>query len=134
MKSVCLQCGTNFNWDKPTVVAWIGDKLLSFCSTKCRHAFLNAKLSNPICAREGCDRRLPKENRMLCAICYLQGDNYGEHHVVIFDSISREHWEEKEKEIIKRLEGKVRVYSAEDMTQEELSSLVPSQKRKQSHL
>jgi len=67
---------------------------------------------------------------MLCAICYLQGDNYGEHHVVIFDSISREHWEEKEKEIIRRLEGQVRVYSAENMTQEELSSLVPSQKIK----
>jgi hypothetical protein len=67
---------------------------------------------------------------MLCAICYLQGDNYGEHQVVIFDSRSREHWEQKEEEIIKRLEGQVRVYSAQNMTQEELSSLVPSQNKK----
>ena len=130
MKSACLQCGTNFNWEKPTVVAWIGDKLFSFCSTKCRHAFLNPQLSNPVCAREGCYRRVPKENRMLCAICYLQGDNFGGHEVVIFDSISRAHWERKEKEIIKRLAGQVRVYSAQNMTQKELSSLVPSQNRK----
>ena len=130
MKSVCQQCGEHFHWDKPTVVAWIGDKFLSFCSTQCRHEFLYPKLSNPVCAREGCYRRVPKENRMLCAICYLQGDNLGEHHVVIFDSRSRAHWEGKEKEIIKRLEGQVRVYSAENMTQKELSSLVPSQKRK----
>ena len=126
MRSACLKCGTNFNWERPTVVAWIGDKLFSFCSTKCRHLFLYPKLSNPICSREGCYN----ENRMLCAICYLQGDNYGEHEVVIFDTSSRAHWERKEKEIIKRLEGQVRVYSAENMTQEELSSLVPSQSRK----
>jgi len=130
MRIACLQCGTNFNWEKPTVVAWIGDKLFSFSSTKCSHAFLNPKLSNPVCAREGCDRRVPKEKRMLCTICYLQGDNYVEHHVVIFNTISRKHCEEKEKEIIKRLEGQVRVYSAENMTQEELTSLVPSQNRK----
>ena len=129
MKSACLQCGTNFNWKKPTVVAWIGDKLFYFCSTKCRHEFLYPKPSNPICAREGCYRRVPKGNRMLCAICYLQGDNYGEHQVVIFDSRSREHWEKKEEEIIKRLEGQVRVYSAQNMTQEELSLLVPSQNK-----
>jgi hypothetical protein len=126
MKSDCLQCGNQYNWDGPTVVAWIGEKLFSFCSTKCRHEFLNPQLSNPICAREGCYRRVPKENRMLCAICYAHGDNYGEHHVVFFDSRSREHWDKKEKEIIKRLKGQVRVYSAQSMTQQELSSLVPS--------
>ena len=87
-----------------------------------------------MCAREGCYRRVPNENRMLCASCYLQGDNYGEHEVVIFDSKSRAHWQKKEKEIIKRLEGQVRVYSAKNMTQEELSSLVPSQKENHSHL
>ena len=130
MKSACLQCGTNFNWEKPTVVAWIGEKLFCFCSTQCRHTFLNPKVSNPICAREGCYRRVPKENRMLCAICYFQGDNYGEREVVIFDTSSRAHWERKEQEIIKRLEGQVRVYSAQNMTQKELSSLVPSQNRK----
>jgi len=129
MKSACLQCGINFNWVKPTVVAYIGEKLFSFCSTKCRHAFFNPKFLNPVCAREGCYRRVPKENRMLCAICYLQGDNFGGHEVVIFDSISRAHWERKEKEIIERLEGQVRVYSAQNMTQKELSSLVPSQNR-----
>ena len=130
MKSSCLQCGTNFNWEEPRVVAWIGEKLFSFCSTKCRHAFLYPKLSSPTCAREGCDRRVPKKNQMLCAVCYLQGDNCGEREVVIFDTRSRAHWERKEREIIRRLEERVRVYSAEHMTQEELSSLVPSQKRK----
>jgi len=130
MKSACLHCGTNFNWEKPTAVAWIGEKLLSFCSTKCRHTFLYPQLSNPICAREGCYRRVPKDNRMLCSICYLQGDNCGEQEVVIFDTSSRAHWERKEKEIIKRLEGRVRVYSAKRMTQQELSSLVPSQNKK----
>jgi len=73
---------------------------------------------------------VPRENRMLCAICYLQGDNYGEREVVIFDTSSRAHWERKEQEIMKRLEGQVRVYSAQNMTQKELSSLVPSQNRK----
>jgi hypothetical protein len=67
---------------------------------------------------------------MLCAICYLQGDNLGEQNVVIFDSRSKAHWERKEKAIIKRLEGQVRVYSAQNMTQKELSSLVPSQNGK----
>jgi len=130
MKSACLHCGTNFDWEKPTVVAWIGEKPSSFCSMKCRHAFINPKVSNPVCAREGCYRRVPKENRMLCSICYRQGDNSGDHEVVIFDSISRAHWERKEKEIIKRVEGQVRVYSARNMTQKKLSSLVPSQNSK----
>ena len=130
MRSACKQCGKIFSWDKPTVVAQIGQELYSFCSTQCRDEFLYPKLSNPLCAREGCYRRVPKGNRMLCAICYLQGDNCGEHQVVIFDSRSKAHWERKEKEIIKRLEQQVRVYSAENMTQQELSSLLPSQSRK----
>lgn len=130
MKSVCLQCGDQFHWNKPTVVAWINKELYSFCHPKCRHEFLHPELSNPICSREGCYRRVPKRNRMLCAICYLQGDNLGEQNVVIFDSRSKAHWERKEKAIIKRLEGQVRVYSAQNMTQKELSSLVPSQNRK----
>ena len=130
MKSACLQCGDHFHWDKPMTANCIGRELYSFCSTKCRHEFLYPELSNPICSREGCYRRVPKGNRMLCAICYLQGDNCGEHHVVIFDSRSRAHWERKEKAIIKRLEGQVRVYSAQNMTQKELSSLLPSQNRK----
>jgi YHS domain-containing protein len=130
MNSVCLQCGDHFHWDKPMKANRRGRELYSFCSTKCRHEFLNPKLSNLACAREGCYRRVPKENRMLCTICYLQGDNLGEHHVVIFDSKSRAHWERKEKAIIRRLEGQVRVYSAQNMTQQELSSLVPSQNRK----
>ena len=130
MRSACKQCGKIFSWDKPTVVARIGQELHSFCSTQCRDEFFYPKLSNPLCAREGCYRRVPKGNRMLCAVCYLQGDNFGEHHVVIFDSKSRAHWERKEKAIIKRLERQVRVYSAQNMTQKELSSLVPSQNRK----
>ena len=129
MKSACLQCGTNFNWEKPTVVAWIGDKLFTFCSTYCRHAFLYPKLSNPICAREGCYRRVPKANRMLCAVCYQIGDFIGEKDIC-FDEEEKARWNKAEQTILKRLKERVRVYSAENMTQQELSSLVPSQNRK----
>jgi hypothetical protein len=129
MKSVCLQCGTNFDWEKPTVVAWIGEKLFSFCSTKCRHAFLYPNLFNPICAREGCYRRVPKENRMLCTVCYQLGDSISEPNICV-DEEERARWNKAEQNILKRLERQVRVYSAENMTQQELSSLVPSQYRK----
>jgi len=129
MKNACLQCSTNFNWDKPIVVAWIGEKLFSFCSMKCKHAFLYPKLSNPICAREGCYRRVPKANRMLCAICYQIGDSISEQNICI-DEEERARWNKAEQTLLKRLEGQVRVYSAQNMTQQELSSLVPSQNRK----
>ena len=129
MKNACLQCGTNFTWEKPTVVAWIGDKLFSFCSTNCRHAFLYPNLSNPICAREGCYRRVPKANRMLCAVCYQIGDSIGEPNICV-DAEERARWNKAEQNVLKRLEGQVRVYSAQNMTQQELSSLVPSQNKK----
>ena len=129
MKSACLRCGTNFTWEKATVVGWIGDKLYSFCSTNCRHAFLYPKLSNLICAREGCYRRVPKANRMLCAVCYQTGDSMGEPNIC-FNEEERARWNTAEQTVLKRLEGQVRVYSAQNMTQQELSSLVPSQSRK----
>ena len=129
MKSACLQCGTDFTREKPTVVAWIGYKLYSFCSTNCRHAFLYLKLSSPICAREGCYRRVPKANRMLCAVCYQIGDSIGEPNICV-DAEERARWNKAEQTVLKRLEGQVRVYSAQNMTQQELSSLVPSQNKK----
>jgi hypothetical protein len=129
MKNACLQCGTIFTWEKPTVVAWIGDKLFSFCSTNCRHAFLYPNLSNPICVREGCYRRVPKANRMLCAVCYQTGNSIGEPNICV-DLEERARWNKAEQSVLKRLEGQVRVYSAQNMTQQELSSLVPSQNKK----
>jgi hypothetical protein len=129
MKSACLLCGTKFDWEKPTEVARIGDKLFSFCSRKCRHAFLYPKLSYSVCAREGCYRRVPKENHMLCAVCYQTGDSMGVPNICI-DEEERVRWNKAEQSIMRRLEGKVIIYSAENMTQEELTSLVPSQNKK----
>jgi hypothetical protein len=66
---------------------------------------------------------------MLCAVCYQIGDSISEPNVCI-DMGERARWNKAEQTILRRLERQVRVYSAENMTQQELSSLVPSQKRK----
>jgi uncharacterized protein (UPF0262 family) len=66
---------------------------------------------------------------MLCAICYQIGDSISEQNICI-DEEERARWNKAEQTLLKRLEGQVRVYSAQNMTQQELSSLVPSQNRK----
>jgi hypothetical protein len=57
------------------------------------------------------------------------GDSMGEPNVCI-DKEERARWNKAEQSIMRRLEGQVKVYSAENMTQQELSSLVPSQNKK----
>jgi hypothetical protein len=49
---------------------------------------------------------------------------------VCIDKEERARWNKAEQSIMRRLEGQVKVYSAENMTQQELSSLVPSQNKK----
>jgi hypothetical protein len=62
---------------------------------------------------------------MLCSTCHEQGDHLAEFEVS-FDEAERVHWERLERELHGRIEGNIRIYSSEDMTQEELRSLVPS--------
>jgi uncharacterized protein (UPF0262 family) len=66
---------------------------------------------------------------MLCAICYQIGDSISVQNICI-DEEERARWNKAEQTLLKRLEGQVRVYSAQNMTQQELSSLVPSQNKK----
>jgi hypothetical protein len=66
---------------------------------------------------------------MLCAVCYQIGDSIGESNICV-DAEERARWNKAEQTVLKRLEGQVRVYSAQNMTQQELSSLVPSQNKK----
>jgi hypothetical protein len=66
---------------------------------------------------------------MLCAVCYQTGDSMGEPNICV-DAEERARWNKAEQTTLRRLERQVRVYSAQNMTQQELSSLVPSQNKK----
>ena len=125
MASGCGQCGDKLGWDKPIAVAWLGEEIYSFCSTKCRHEFLYPRHPHRICAREGCHRRVPKGNRMLCLNCYQNGDHLGESDLC-FDRAEMAHWQRQDRKILRRIEKKVRVFRSQNMTQRELSELVPS--------
>lgn len=90
-----------------------------------RDATREPKRTNRFCAREVCNNRVPKVNRMLCLHCYQRGDNLEESDLY-FTERDNAHWQQKKNELINRIEGQVRVFSAQNMTQEELHSLVPS--------
>jgi len=62
---------------------------------------------------------------MLCSSCHQQGTHLGEPGVS-FGEAERAHWERMERELHGRIEGRIRIYSTQDMTQEELRALVPS--------
>jgi hypothetical protein len=66
---------------------------------------------------------------MLCAVCYQTGDSMGEPNICVGEE-ERARWNKAEQTMLKRLEAKVRVYSSQNMTQQELSSIVPSQNKK----
>jgi hypothetical protein len=68
---------------------------------------------------------VPEENRMLCSSCHKRKNHLAESEASS-DEAKRAHWERLERELHGRIEGNVRIYSSEDMTQEELRSLVPS--------
>jgi len=62
---------------------------------------------------------------MLCADCHEEGNHIAEPEVS-FNEAERAHWERLVRELHGRIEEKIRIYSSQDMTQEELRSLVPS--------
>ena len=64
-------------------------------------------------------------NRMLCPSCYQRGSHLGETEVSFSDE-ERAHWEWMQYALLRRIEEKVKIYSSQNMTQEELRSLVPS--------
>ena len=115
-------------------------KQRKFCSRKC--AFKGRKtskkyagnhrgfrmLTNRICAREGCNRKVPQSNRMLCMSCYLRGGHLGEPDCM-FNQTDRDNWRRGEQAVQKRIERQVKIYSAQNMKQEELWALVPSQQK-----
>ena len=67
---------------------------------------------------------------MLCVTCYQNGDYLGESDLC-FDRAEMAHWQQQDRKILKRIEQKVRVFKAQDMTQKELRELVPSMRRKE---
>ena len=62
---------------------------------------------------------------MLCLHCYHNEANLGER-IAWLNATMRAAWEQREEAIRLRILEKVRVYSAQDMTQQELRALVPS--------
>ncbi len=90
-----------------------------------RDATREPKRTNRVCAREVCNNRMPKVNRMLCPSCYQRGNHLGETEVS-FDDTERAHWKWMQYALLRRIEEQVKVYSSQNMTQEELRSLVPS--------
>jgi hypothetical protein len=62
---------------------------------------------------------------MLCSNCHQQGNHLGEPELS-FDEAERAHWERVERELHGRIEERIRIYSSQEMSQEELRSLVPS--------
>ena len=62
---------------------------------------------------------------MLCPSCYKKGNHLGETGVP-FDDKERAHWEWMQYALLRRIEEQIKVYSYQNMTQEELRSLVPS--------
>jgi hypothetical protein len=90
-----------------------------------RDATREPKRTNRVCSREVCNHRVSEANRMLCPSCYQRGNHLGETEVSFSDT-ERAHWEWMQYALLKRIAEQVKVYSFQNMTQEELRSLVPS--------
>ncbi|UCG11916.1 MAG: hypothetical protein JSU72_15565 [Deltaproteobacteria bacterium] len=121
----CLECKTPLSEDDFAETVLRDDWKYFFCSVRCKDNYVHPNLTNRICAREGCGNRVPEGNRMLCLECHIRGDNLREPSTW-FDETDRALWESGNKAMLKRLEEQVRVFSSDDMTQEELRALVPS--------
>jgi ribosomal protein L24E len=133
MASACDYCGEEVERYRAILVHWMDRGIHCFCSTTCRHEYFFLTLNSRTCAREGCDNKVPKANRMLCLNCYLRADTFGET-VICFTNREKGNWQRKERELINRLEGHIRVFSSKNMTQAELRALVPSiQKGERKH-
>jgi len=62
---------------------------------------------------------------MLCSTCHEEGNNLARPEVS-FDEVERAHWEKMERKIHRRIAERIRIYNSQDMSQEELRTLVPS--------
>ena len=127
MIAICLQCNRSLPDDQPTMNVTQGRWMKFFCSPSCRDKFFQPKLTDRMCAREGCSGRVPEGNKMLCQCCYYNADNLRER-VPFFKATDNAHLDRQKQAIRKRIEERVRVFSSQYMTQEELRSLVPSLK------
>ncbi|MGB7031881.1 MAG: hypothetical protein WBF29_10610, partial [Syntrophobacteria bacterium] len=90
-----------------------------------RDATREPKRTNRVCSREVCNHRVSEANRMLCPSCYQRDNHLGETEVPLSDT-ERAHWEWMQYALLKRIAEQVKVYSFQNMTQEELRSLVSS--------
>ena len=122
---ICLECKRPFGPDKLILTVFRREWMHFFCSGPCKDNYTYPKLTNRTCSREGCKNKVPEGNRMLCLYCYHNEANLGER-IAWFNATMRVAWEQREEAIRLRIVEKVRVYSAQDMTQEELRALVPS--------
>lgn len=130
MSNSCAYCNKPFAQFKHAVTVCSGGRLYLFCSHGCRDLYDGfRKLTNRICTREDCNNRVPEGNRMLCSACHKRGNHLSESEASL-DEAERAHWERLERELHGRIEGNARIYSSQDMTQEELRSLVSSLKDK----
>ena len=125
MNMACSHCKKTFIRDEQVVTVCSGERMYLFCSITCRDLYGFQGLNNRVCAREVCNNRVPKRNRMLCPSCYQKGSHLGEPEVS-FDEAERAHWRRMEQALHRRIEEKVRTYNSKDMSQEELRALVPS--------
>lgn len=125
MNLTCSHCDKPFIQNKKVVTVCSGERMHLFCSIKCRDLYGFRKLANQICAGETCSNRVPAGNKLLCPSCYQKESHLGEPDIC-FSETEIAHWERMEQSLLKEIESEVLVYSAQEMTQEELRSLVPS--------
>jgi hypothetical protein len=123
----CAYCKKPLTQSGEAITVCSGERMYLFCSIGCRDLYGFKKLTNRICSREVCNNRVSEENRMLCPGCYQRGNHLGEIRVSLNDT-ERAHWKWMQYALLKRIEEQVKVYSSQNMTQEELLSLVPSLK------
>jgi hypothetical protein len=125
MNISCAYCNKPLSQFRHAVTVCSGGQLYLFCSIGCRDLNGFKKLTNRICAREGCNNRVPERDRMLCFNCHKRGNHLADSELS-FGEAERAHWQRLERELHGRIEGNIRIYSSQDMTQEELRSLMPS--------
>jgi hypothetical protein len=121
----CAYCKEPLTHSGEAITVCGGERMYLFCSIGCRDLYGFKKLTNRICSREVCNNRVSEANRMLCPGCYQRGNHLGETEVSFSDE-ERAHWEWMQYALLRRIEEQVKVYRSQNMTQEELRSLVPS--------
>jgi len=125
MNISCSYCKKRLTQSGQAITVCNGERMYLFCSIRCRNLYGFKKLTNRICSREVCNNRVPGASRMLCPSRYQRGNHLGETDVSFSDE-ERAHWEWMHYALLRRIEEQVKVYSAQNMTQEQLRSLVPS--------